>query len=91
MTYTKSDTSSKPTNSQSSWLNYLLIYKNTHLTITETKAKIILHVRDFDRVKYSVPNDNESLFISRYQLYLPTEKELRRSLEEFLSLVDGGR
>lgn len=27
-------------------------------------------------VKYSVLNDNKNLFASKYQLYLPTEKEL---------------
>ena len=33
-------------------------------------------------VKYSVLNDNENLFASKYQLYLPTEKELALEIEK---------
>ena len=33
-------------------------------------------------VKYSVLNDNKSLFASKYQLYLPTEEELAREIEK---------
>ena len=32
-------------------------------------------------VKYSVLNDNKNLFASKYQLYLPTEDELRAEIE----------
>lgn len=32
-------------------------------------------------VKYSVLSDGKQLFASRYQLYLPTEKEFKRMLE----------
>lgn len=32
-------------------------------------------------VKYSILNDNKNLFASKYQLYLPTEKELAREIE----------
>ena len=32
-------------------------------------------------VKYSVLNDNKNLFASKYQLYLPTEKELALEIE----------
>lgn len=32
-------------------------------------------------VKYSVLNDNKNLFASKYQLYLPTEKELVKEIE----------
>ena len=32
-------------------------------------------------VKYSVLNDNKNLFASKYQLYLPTEKELAIEIE----------
>ncbi len=32
-------------------------------------------------VKYSVLNDNKNLFASKYQLYLPTEEELAREIE----------
>ena len=33
-------------------------------------------------VKYSVLNDNKNLFVSKYQLYLPTEKELALEIEK---------
>ncbi len=33
-------------------------------------------------VKYSVLNDNKNLFASKYQLYLPTEKELASEIEK---------
>jgi predicted nuclease of restriction endonuclease-like (RecB) superfamily len=32
-------------------------------------------------VKYSVLQDNQQLFVSKYKLFLPTEEELRRELE----------
>ena len=33
-------------------------------------------------VKYSLPKDNETILASKYQLYLPTEDEFRKLLEE---------
>ncbi len=33
-------------------------------------------------VKYSVLNDNKNLFASKYQLYLPTERELALEIEK---------
>ena len=32
-------------------------------------------------VKYSVLNDNKNLFASKYQLYLPTEEQLKAEIE----------
>ncbi len=37
--------------------------------------------KDNTVVKYSVLNDNENLFVSKYQLYLPTEEELKAEIE----------
>ncbi|MDQ1340127.1 MAG: hypothetical protein QG567_1284, partial [Campylobacterota bacterium] len=37
--------------------------------------------KDNTVVKYSVLNDNENLFVSKYQLYLPSEEELRAEIE----------
>jgi predicted nuclease of restriction endonuclease-like (RecB) superfamily len=37
--------------------------------------------KDHTVVKYSVLNDNENLFVSKYQLYLPSEEELKAELE----------
>jgi YhcG PDDEXK nuclease domain len=43
-------------------------------------------------VKYSVLQDNQQLFVSKYKLFLPTEEELRIELErekQFLRLQSG--
>ncbi len=43
-------------------------------------------------VKYSVLQDNQQLFVSKYKLFLPTEEELRTELErekQFLRLKSG--
>ena len=37
--------------------------------------------KDNTVVKYSVLNDNENLFVSKYQMYLPTEEELKAEIE----------
>lgn len=37
---------------------------------------------DEDIAKYSILNGNEQLFASKYKLYLPTEDELRREIEQ---------
>jgi len=37
--------------------------------------------KDETVVKYSVLNDSENLFVSKYQMYLPTEEELKREIE----------
>ena len=36
---------------------------------------------DEDIAKYSILNDNQQLFASKYKLYLPTEDELRCEIE----------
>jgi predicted nuclease of restriction endonuclease-like (RecB) superfamily len=42
---------------------------------------ILCTEKDNTVVKYSVLNDNDNLFISKYQMYLPTEEELKAELE----------
>ncbi|MCM1131158.1 MAG: PDDEXK nuclease domain-containing protein [Roseburia sp.] len=37
---------------------------------------------DEDIAKYSILNDNQRLFASKYKLYLPTEEELKKEIEE---------
>jgi len=37
--------------------------------------------KDNTVVKYSVLNDNENMFVSKYQLYLPSEEELKAEIE----------
>ncbi len=43
---------------------------------------ILCTSKDNTVVKYSVLNDNANLFVSKYQLYLPTEKELKEEIEK---------
>lgn len=43
---------------------------------------ILCTEKDNTVVKYSVLNDNENLFISKYQMYLPTEEELKAEIEK---------
>jgi len=38
--------------------------------------------KDNTVVKYSSINDNKSLFVSKYQMYLPTEEELKAEIEK---------
>ena len=43
---------------------------------------ILCTSKDNTVVKYSVLNDNTNLFVSKYQLYLPTEAELKAEIEK---------
>lgn len=43
---------------------------------------ILCTEKDNTVVKYSVIDDNENLFVSKYQLYLPTVEELRQEIEK---------
>jgi len=43
---------------------------------------ILCTEKDNTVVKYSVLDDSENLFVSKYQLYLPTEDELRQEIEK---------
>jgi len=43
---------------------------------------ILCTSKDNTVVKYSVLNDNDNLFVSKYQLYLPTEAELKAEIEK---------
>ncbi len=45
---------------------------------------ILCTEKDNTVVKYSVIDDNENLFVSKYQLYLPTQEELRNEIEKDL-------
>ncbi|MEA2028052.1 MAG: PDDEXK nuclease domain-containing protein [Campylobacterota bacterium] len=43
---------------------------------------ILCSDKDDTVVKYSVLNDSENLFASKYQLYLPSEEELKQEMEK---------
>ncbi len=42
-------------------------------------------------VKYSVLNDNNNLFASKYKLYIPTEEELIREIESEKELIESNK
>ena len=39
-------------------------------------------------VKYTLPEDNETILASKYQLYLPTEQELLNELKRELGVLE---
>ena len=55
---------------------------NKKRSIVTTIGIILCSDKKDTIVKYSVLNDNKNLFASKYQLYLPTEKELALEIEK---------
>ena len=62
---------------------YVRLYEDRHKAPGDnpTVGLILCTEKDHTVVKYSVLNDSRQLFASKYQLYLPTEEELRREVE----------
>ena len=62
---------------------YVRMYDDLEKTQNDNPTIGIILCIDKDRtvVKYSVLNDNENLFVSKYQLYLPSEEELKAEIE----------
>ena len=56
-----------------------LIKEPTH---NPTLGIILCQETDYDIARYSVMHDNEQLFATKYKLYLPTEEELKREIEQ---------
>jgi predicted nuclease of restriction endonuclease-like (RecB) superfamily len=50
---------------------------------------ILCEEKDKAEVKFSVLNDNEQLFATKYKLYIPTEEELIREITQIRSLMSG--
>ncbi|GHT31136.1 hypothetical protein FACS189434_00340 [Bacteroidia bacterium] len=50
---------------------------------------ILCEEKDRAEVKYSVLNDNEQLFATKYKLYLPSEEELIKEITQIRSLMSG--
>jgi predicted nuclease of restriction endonuclease-like (RecB) superfamily len=48
---------------------------------------ILCEEKDHAEVKFSVLNDNEQLFATKYKLYIPTEEELIREIAQTRSLM----
>ncbi|MCX8472601.1 MAG: PDDEXK nuclease domain-containing protein [Sediminibacterium sp.] len=62
---------------------YVRMYDDLEKTETDNPTIGILLCADTDNIvaKYSVLNDKNNLFASKYQLYLPTEKQLQEWLK----------
>jgi predicted nuclease of restriction endonuclease-like (RecB) superfamily len=62
---------------------YVRMYNDLEKAENDNPTIGIILCTDKDNtvVKYSVLNENENLFVSKYQLYLPTEEELRAEIE----------
>ena len=50
---------------------------------------ILCEEKDRAEVKFSVLNDNEQLFATKYKLYIPTEEELIKEIAQIRSLISG--
>jgi len=63
---------------------YVRMYDDMEKSKNDNPTIGIILCTDKDNtvVKYSVLNDNENLFVSKYQLYLPTEEELKAEIEK---------
>lgn len=42
-------------------------------------------------VKYTLPENNNQIFTSKYKLYMPTEEELKQELEKEQQLLEIGK
>ncbi len=62
---------------------YVRMYEDQHKGPGDnpTVGLILCTEKDQTVVKYSVLNDSQQIFASKYQLYLPTEEELKREIE----------
>lgn len=62
---------------------YVRMYNDLEKAENDNPTIGIILCTDKDNtvVKYSVLNENENLFVSKYQLYLPSEEELRAEIE----------
>ena len=62
---------------------YVRMYNDLEKSENDNPTIGIILCADKDNtvVKYSILNDNENLFVSKYQLYLPSEEELRAEIE----------
>ena len=48
---------------------------------------ILCEEKDKAEVKFSILNDNEQLFATKYKLYIPTEEELIREIRQIRYLM----
>ena len=69
---------------------YVRMYEDIEKAENDNPTIGIILCADKDNtvVKYSVLNDNENLFVSKYQLYLPSEEELKAEIERDVLELD---
>lgn len=69
---------------------YVRLYEDKVKTSTDnpTIGLILCSKKDETVVKYSMLNDSEQVFASRYQLYLPSEKELAQELQREIEQIE---
>jgi hypothetical protein len=65
---------------------YVRMYDDLEKGESDNPTIGILLCADKDNtiVKYSSVNENNNLFVSKYQMYLPTEQELKNEIEKDL-------
>lgn len=69
---------------------YIRMFDDLHTTEGDnpTIGIIICSEKDETVVKYSMLKENEQLFVTRYQLYLPSEEELIAEIEREKLLIE---
>lgn len=69
---------------------YVRLYEDKYKAPDDnpTIGLILSTFKDQTIAKYSVLNDSKQLFASRYQLYLPSEEELREELEREKHIIE---
>ncbi len=71
---------------------YVNFYDREVKTGDENRTIGIILCRDKKETiaRYTLPEDNTQIFASKYKLYLPTEDELIREVDEVAKLLEGG-
>ena len=58
------------------------VYVTVNFVMVETYWNVSKQIKSDSVVKYTLPEDNNQIFASKYKLYIPTEEELKRKLEK---------
>jgi hypothetical protein len=68
---------------------YVRIYDKTKRLEGDnpTIGIILCEEKDKTEVKFSILNDNEQLFATKYRLYIPSEEELVREIAQIRTLM----
>ena len=73
-----------------SWTHYRLLYEEKYRNSDDnpTLGIVLCSKRNEAIVKYSVLNESQQLFASKYLLYLPSKEELKTEIERERKLLD---